>query len=208
MAENGWFALVVPRGPLNEVVAGAEDLSGRPLDASLPALRHLRRYLAMLDAPDGAGDDPALEAHVGTTLFDLLALALGAVREGAEIAGMRGLRAARLEDIRAQLRTNFADPAFTVQTLAVKLGISPRYVQDLLYEAGASFTQRVLQLRLQKARAMLADRRYDRMKAIDIAHACGFDSVSYFNRCFRRRFGASPTQCRGSADAGSGDSSE
>jgi AraC-like DNA-binding protein len=32
----------------------------------------------------------------------------------------------------------------------------------------------------------------------DIAYACGFSEVSYFNRCFRRRFGASPTQMRGS----------
>ena len=31
----------------------------------------------------------------------------------------------------------------------------------------------------------------------DIALACGFDELSYFNRCFRRRFGASPTQYRG-----------
>jgi tripartite-type tricarboxylate transporter receptor subunit TctC len=28
----------------------------------------------------------------------------------------------------------------------------------------------------------------------DIAHACGFSEVSYFNRCFCRRFGATPAQ--------------
>jgi AraC-like DNA-binding protein len=31
---------------------------------------------------------------------------------------------------------------------------------------------------------------------IEIAHACGFNEVSYFNRCFRRRFGDTPTQYR------------
>jgi AraC-like DNA-binding protein len=36
------------------------------------------------------------------------------------------------------------------------------------------------------------------MRVSDIAYACGFNEVSYFNRCFRRRFGASPTQMRGS----------
>jgi transcriptional regulator GlxA family with amidase domain len=35
------------------------------------------------------------------------------------------------------------------------------------------------------------------MKVSDIALACGFNEVSYFNRCFRRRFGASPLQHRG-----------
>ena len=54
----------------------------------------------------------------------------------------------------------------------------------------------VLELRLQKSRAMLADARNNRRKVSDIALACGFNEVSYFNRCFRRRFGASPTQFR------------
>ena len=35
---------------------------------------------------------------------------------------------------------------------------------------------------------------HDTLKISDIAYACGFNEVSYFNRCFRRRFGASPTQ--------------
>ena len=65
------------------------------------------------------------------------------------------------------------------------------------YETGSSFTERMLEFRLQKARCMLADRRNDRMRIGDIALACGFNEVSYFNRCFRRRFGASPTQYRG-----------
>jgi len=55
-----------------------------------------------------------------------------------------------------------------------------------------------MELRLQKARCMLASRRHDRMKVSDIAYACGFGEVSYFNQAFRRRFGASPTQFRGS----------
>jgi AraC-like DNA-binding protein len=45
---------------------------------------------------------------------------------------------------------------------------------------------------------MLSGPRHDRLKVSEIAYACGFNEVSYFNRCFRRRFGASPTQFRGS----------
>jgi AraC-like DNA-binding protein len=196
--ENAWFALIFPPRDLLTLVADAEDLTGRPLDRALPALRHLCRYLDILA---GAGDDPSLTQHVAETLIDLVALALGATREGAEVARTRGLRAARLQDIRAEIKTGFADAAFTVQTLASRHGLSPRYVQDLLHEAGASFTERVLELRLQKARAMLADRRHDQLRVGDIAYECGFDSVSYFNRCFRRRFSASPTQYRGSSSA-------
>jgi transcriptional regulator GlxA family with amidase domain len=48
---------------------------------------------------------------------------------------------------------------------------------------------------------VLTDRRHDRMKVGDIALACGFREVTSFNRCFRRRFGLSPTRCRGGTDA-------
>jgi transcriptional regulator GlxA family with amidase domain len=163
----------------------------------LSTLRHLRRYLETLFGPDAIDDNPALRAHIGRSALDLIALALGAGRDQAEIARMRGLRAARLQEILSEIRLGFADPAFAVRGVALKFGVSPRYVQDLLHEAGASFTERVTELRLQKARDMLSDARNDRMKVIEIAQACGFDNVSYFNRCFRRRFGASPTEYRG-----------
>jgi len=34
------------------------------------------------------------------------------------------------------------------------------------------------------------------MRIGDIAYACGFNEVSYFNRCFRRRFACSPREHR------------
>ncbi len=184
-------------GSCREFVANVEDLAGTVFDPSFPALRHLRRYLDIILEPDGIGDDPALVEHIGATLLDLIALALGAARDSAQIAGLRGLRAARLQEILAEVNANFADPGFTVQRVAFKLGLSPRYVQDLLQQSGWSFTERVLELKLQKARTMLGDRRADRMKVIEIAYACGFDAISYFNHRFRGRFGASPTQFRG-----------
>ena len=44
---------------------------------------------------------------------------------------------------------------------------------------------------------MLGRARHDALKVSDIALACGFNEIPDFNRCFRRRFGASPTQFRG-----------
>jgi AraC-like DNA-binding protein len=195
-----WLTAIIPRRQLLELVAGAEDVIGALADPGQPAIRHLRRYLGILLGPDGVGEDPALIAHIGTTLLDLTALALGASGDGAAIARMRGLRAARIQEIIAEIRSGFADPSFSPIRVARKLGLSPRYVQDLLQESSTSFTERVLELRLQKARAMLADRRNDRLKVSDIAYACGFNHVPYFNRCFRARFGDSPTSFRGKPD--------
>lgn len=196
-AEIGWLAVNVSRKQLLQLVANAEGLLGAPLAAEGDALRHLRRYIGILLEPDGIGSDPRLIAHIGTTLLDLVALVLGAGRDAAELARLRGLRAARLQEIVAEIKAGFADPAFSPASLGLKLGLSARYIQALLHESGSSFTERVMELRLQKAMAMLARRQYDRRKVSEIAYACGFNEVSYFNQCFRRRFGAAPTQFRG-----------
>jgi len=194
---SAYTMLVIPHARLCELVAGAEDLVAQPLQCDTAAMRHLQRYLRMLSEPDAIENDPALSAHIGRTLTDLVALALGAERDGAEIARMRGLRAARLREIATEIKAGFDHPGFSAEMVAGKLGLSPRYIRDLLQETGQSFTDRVLELRLQKARAMLTGSQHDRLRVIDIALSCGFNEVSYFNRSFRRRFGSSPIQFRG-----------
>lgn len=187
--------LTLPRAMLIERVAGVEDLVGTPLDMSDPATLHLGRYLDfLLDDPPDDGESGEV---VATTLLDLVALSLGARREQAALARMRGLRAARVQAIVAAIMAGYGEPGFSVRDVARKLRLAPRSVQNLLGETGTSFTERVIELRVQKARAMLSDRRHDRLRVSDLAAACGFNEVSYFDRRFRRRFGASPTQYRG-----------
>ena len=196
--DSGWIGIGLPLKKLVALVGGAEDLMVESLDPGRPAMRHLRRYLGVMFGPDGIGDDPLLTGHVEATLLGLAALALGEGRDAARIAGMRGLRSARVQELLVEIRAGFADPAFSPAKVALKLRLSPRYLQDLLQETGLGFTERVLELRLQKACTMLADPTYyEGRKVSEIAYACGFNEVSYFNRCFRRRFGASPTQFRG-----------
>ena len=110
---------------------------------------------------------------------------------------MRVLRAARAPAVLPEIRAHFADRSFSPRRVAEKLGLTPRYLQDLLQQTGASFSERVLEHRLQKARTMLMDARYNGLRISEIAEASGFNEVPYFNRCFRRRFGASPTELRG-----------
>ena len=129
-------------------------------------------------------------------LGDLIVLALGARGEVAEVAAERGLRAARQRELIAVIEKRFAEPSLSITTIADTLHLSRRYASDLLLEGGATFSERVLELRLQKARAMLSDVRYDDTKVSDIAFACGFNEVTYFNRRFRAHFGCSPTQYR------------
>lgn len=193
-------AVIVPRRQLLTMVPGAEDRIATPLDPNSEALRHLARYLDIVTGP-WADDqrptaDPALAEHISTTLLDLLALVLHAQGDAAALANARGLRAARLQAILAGIRAGAADPRFNAATLARNLGLSERYIRQLLHEAGTSFRERVLELRLQRARTMLGELRYSGLQVSEIAYACGFSDISYFNLCFRRRFGARPSEFR------------
>ena len=196
--------LCLPRALLMELVPNAEDLTLSLLDLGSEATAHLARYVDFLLTIGSVGESDGLSSLVQATLLDLVALSLGAKRDAQELAAMRGLRAARFRAILVAIEAAFSDPSFSVHDVALGLGLNPRYIQNLLSETDANFTERVMELRLQNARAILTSPQGDRMKISDIAYSCGFNEVSYFNRCFRRRFGASPTQYRGNGNGDAG----
>ncbi|QCI67186.1 AraC family transcriptional regulator [Phreatobacter stygius] len=193
--KNIWMNVVIPRAVLEDAFAHIDDRLALPIGADNEALALLKRYCRFLEAGP-AIVSPDLITHATETIVDLIGLATGAKGETAELAGLRGLRAARLQAILAKMRDNFADPAISAQGVAQELGLSVRYVHDLLQETGLSFAERILELRLQRTHRMLSDRRYDRMRISEIALISGFSDVSYFNRCFRRRFGSTPSGAR------------
>ena len=61
---------------------------------------------------------------------------------------------------------------------------------------GTTFTEYVLMQRLARARGMLTDPRFAHEKISSVAYDCGFADVSYFNRVFRRVYGAAPSDVR------------
>jgi AraC-like DNA-binding protein len=190
----------VPVAAIAPLVPDVAAVVAKRVPADLKALRLLTRYLEILQ-DTAALATRQLQDLAATHVYDLLALALGATSEAGEIANGRGLRAARLQTILAEIRAHFAEPGFSPGHVASRLGVSPRYVQDVLHDTGVSFTERVMEMKLQKARAMLAGA--GALKIIDVAYGCGFGDISYFNRCFRRRFGAAPSEFRAGGGAGS-----
>jgi AraC-like DNA-binding protein len=188
--ETPFVAVRVPTAALAGTGPGAHPARRIPADSI--ALRLLTDYIGML--PDGPASTAALlDAIVATHVHALLAAALSAASD-APAPGQGGTRTERLRAVLAQINAHFADPDFSAAIVAKRLGVSVRYVQDLLHDTGTSFTERVLALRLEKARTMLQGTRP--RKIIDIALACGFGDVSYFNRRFRGRFGVSPSRFR------------
>jgi AraC-like DNA-binding protein len=181
----------LPMLTLRSLVADVDDMVGRELEPG-GALSLAMDYSDLLLRYPKAADEAGMT--IATHLMDLAALGLGARGEVAFATQRGGLRAVRLKAVLTILEKRFTEPSFSAQKLAAA-GLSERYVNELLYGAGASFTERLTELRLRRAAERLAGAKGGRIS--DIAFDCGFNDLSYFNRCFRRRFGLTPSAARG-----------
>lgn len=171
-------------------LAKVDVAAGRRIPHDVEALRLLRVYLANL--PQRIVD-PHLGRLSATHIYDLIALAIGATPDGRELASRRGIRAARLEAIKADLIENFR---LNVEQAAMRQGISTRYVQMLFEEAGTTFSEFALERRLEAARAMLTSPRYAALSITEIAMEAGFGDLSYFNRRFKLNYHMTPSDLR------------
>jgi AraC-like DNA-binding protein len=188
----------VPLKAIAPLVPDIGALIARRVPNDSQPLRLLVRYLGALQE-EGALLTTELQRLAVTHVYDLLALALGATRDAAEIAKGRGLRAARLRAIKADLAASLARPELSVNTVAARHGITPRYVQKLFETEGTTFTEFLLAERLTVAYRMLGDPSFADRTVGSIALEAGFNDLSYFHRTFRRRFGTTPADVRAAA---------
>lgn len=80
------------------------------------------------------------------------------------------------------------------EALAERVGITVRQLERLFrHHLATTPSAFYLGLRLDKARQLL---RQSDLSVLEVSLACGFDSASYFSRCYRKRFAASPSQDR------------
>jgi AraC-like DNA-binding protein len=187
--------LRVPRNAIAPLVSDLGALFARRIPRATPALRLLVRYLDAIEE-EQALTIPELQHAVVTHVHDLLAVVLGATRDAAEIAEGRGVRAARLRAIKSDIIASLHRSDLSVGELAAQHRITPRYVQALFESEGTTFSQFVLAQRLVRTFRALSDRRFADRRIAAIAFDAGFGDLSYFNRAFRRYFGAAPSDVR------------
>jgi AraC-like DNA-binding protein len=189
-------AIRVRRADLAAAVRGLDERALRHV-VDVGALRLLDGYTEVLRR-QGPTDDPLLAARVANHLTDLVATALGATGDAAELARGRGVRAARLAAVKRDILANIASPDLSIDAVAAHNGITPRYLRMLLQDENTSFTDFVLEQRLARARRMICETRSDCMIST-VAFESGFGDLSYFNRVFRRHFGTTPSDLRAQA---------
>jgi len=189
------ISLKLPRNALGPLLIGPDASFGRPVSSEAPALRLLLRYLEAL-REESPVSTPELQELAVAHICDLMAVLFGATREAAETAKKRGIRAARLLEVKVDIEKNLADGCLSSSDVAARHGMTPRALQMLFEEQGTTFTEFLRERRLRRAHRMLISRRFNGDRIVDIALACGFGDVSYFNRQFRAHDGATPSDVR------------
>jgi AraC-like DNA-binding protein len=187
--------LMMPLGWLDRYLPDPGALLGRPVSAKdgwgAPLGSLLEALVEGLGA-EGVDATPLPRPMIAEQIGTLLTLATGFHEPAAE-SRHRGQLA---RQILRRIETDFADPDLSPEGLAAELGISKRYLQQLLAGSGTSFVQELTATRLDRASDMLSDPRAGRLTVGEIAFRCGVLDPGYFARAFRKRFGRPPCDWR------------
>ncbi|WP_033341534.1 AraC family transcriptional regulator [Catenuloplanes japonicus] len=184
------IALIVPE----EAIAGrsrALTNGTRRIEAGTGLGRVVRQLITSIhqehDLLSGAAFDLACDR-----LLDLVCLAA----EGGSDSAPADRRTLVETEIRQYVRQHAAEPGLDVTAVARALGWSPRYLQQVLRDAGTTPRDLIRRERLLLARSRLASASWSRTSIAGIARACGFGSHASFTTAFRAEFGVAPRDAR------------
>lgn len=143
---------------------------------------------------EDASQHPAQRQSAVAHLHQLMA----AVIVPASQAGLPPDHAAapRLALIKRAIRAQLHQCGLSLAQIARQHHLTPRQVQRLFAAEGTCFSDFLREARLERTHAMLLDpaQRHRRVHAIALDN--GFGDIAAFNRAFKRRFGATPTELR------------
>lgn len=96
-----------------------------------------------------------------------------------------------LEDVLQCIETHLSDTNFGIETLCLELGVSKRQLQrKLKLITNKSPNQMIRSVRLHRAKDLIL---INGMGISESAYETGFNSLSYFTKCFRGEFGKAPS---------------
>jgi AraC-like DNA-binding protein len=194
-------SIALPRKLMTALAPGAEDALVRPMQLQSPLVPMLLSYLDVVGRT-GALQSADLRRPVVTHIQDLCALVIGASREAAEIAKGRGLRAARLAALKADIAENLAGGPLSATTLAKRHRMTPRYVHRLFESEGVTLSKFVRAQRLARVHRNLTNPQLAGQTIGALAYEAGFGDLSTFNHEFRRHYGMTPSDLRAGAMTG------
>jgi AraC-like DNA-binding protein len=104
--------------------------------------------------------------------------------------------ASLLQRFRRLLCDRFDEPNFSSSSLAKECGVSIQMLYSVFANVKSSFGQELLSLRMENARALLDDPRFDRLSISEIGSLVGFPDTCHFMACFNKAHRVSPSAYR------------
>src|SRR5579859_6660117 len=185
----------VQRGPVALLLGRLDDTPVHLVPHRTEALNLLVTYAsAIADALPLATAE--LQRLAVTHMHDLIAATISATCDGRAIAEGRGIAAARLRAVMTDISAHLGDGDLSVAEIARRHRLTPRYIHRLFENEGLTFSSFVLGQRLSRAHRMLSDPYRADHNISTVAFAVGFGDLSYFNRAFRRHYGATPSEVK------------
>ena len=189
------LAFRIPRSILSSIVADVDDVAMQRIPRDTEVLKLLAGYAAPL-FNDIALANPEFRRTAVNHLHDLVALALGTTHDAGDLANLRGIPAARLRMAKTYIIENSNRRDLSIGGVAAHIGLTPRNLQRLFESEDTTFSEFLLAQRLRRAHRMLTEPRLAQSAVGAIAYDAGFGDLSYFNRSFKRRYGATPRDIR------------
>ncbi|NER15202.1 helix-turn-helix domain-containing protein [Leptobacterium flavescens] len=89
----------------------------------------------------------------------------------------------------------YLDPAFSLDKLSRSVTL-PSYLASHIINKGfnTNFSDFINSYRIEEAKLKLMSPQYDRIKISEIAYECGFNSLSSFNKAFKKHVGRTPSE--------------
>ncbi|UQZ82449.1 Melibiose operon regulatory protein [Paenibacillus konkukensis] len=94
------------------------------------------------------------------------------------------------------IQENIYNENLSLQLVADQLNLSVSYTSECIKQSvGINFTQYVTKLRMERAKALLAD---SSRKMFEVAFQCGYADYAHFTKTFKKYYGYSPKDYRAS----------
>lgn len=194
-----FLGLRVPRAAVTPLTSRSSDRPIQLLPRSNGALALLVAYTrAMLRAE--SVETPELRRLAVSHAHDLVAAIASSALGGRPISDGRAIAAARLQAIIADIAAHLNECDLSAAAVAQRQRVTPRYIHKLFEREGLVFSQFVLSQRIARAHRILSNPRWAQRSISSVAFETGFGDLSYFNRIFRRCYGATPSEVRRAAE--------
>jgi AraC-like DNA-binding protein len=181
------------------VLVGADRRIERYVGTVFPRAVRGRTLLAdlltgLIQSPCGLVEEGDLE-NVAEVLWDGV---IGLLRERLGLRGMTTdtCRRIQLARIRGVIRRQWGRPDLGPARIARSVGVSPRYLYEILHGAGTTPMALVKQLRLEECRRKLTDPALAHRSIKEIARSMGYPRPDQFAHDFKQMFGVAAGSVR------------